>query len=504
MEAEVIDLVDEHSDDECFHLSHESDDEQNRLECEWLLVIDTNVFMNHLQELAAFVTRLSAKGFTSVQFIVPLVVIHELDNLKRTLEYEKVQKIIRFINFHLESNKIVKSDFLFIRANTTPFDNLDESDSIISFSRQNNDDFILKSCLQLKQLRKLIHTKVVLISEDINLRNKALAVGICTYPFKRFTKQILKPELFDIHIFPSRSNPTYKRKKQNIHQSHTNHTHTDPIVITLDENEDIIIDHISLSGDSNEIQSPRQDVINSETDPFHFFFNLIEKVLMHFFGESLWRRIFNKVFMSVTLYDVLIVLNNGWTPLFFHAFNQNSEAKSLIEKLLDKISKGADQNQVKSDASELMKLTIDSSSLHQNIDEVIILDELENKTLRSVRNLEDKPRSNCVQWVVVKRESDHMFKQFLEIWAKEVFGENKWTQNFLLNIKRAKTFDVLNMLKNGWSFVFGNVFKNDFYVKVLLEELVNRWNESTNRNSLKSSILSLLKRLNKLRQTKLK
>lgn len=130
------------------------------------IVIDTNIFLRNLQFLEDLTKqKLNSKG--RVILIVPYSVIQELDRLK-TKRDDSVStqaiRAIKYLNSKLEANdETVKG-----QSATEAMRHLINVESA--------DDSILNCCLQIKEEC----SNVVLLSNDVNLRNKAIINNVKT------------------------------------------------------------------------------------------------------------------------------------------------------------------------------------------------------------------------------------------------------------------------------------------------------------------------------------
>ncbi|RNA23827.1 transcriptional SWT1 isoform X1 [Brachionus plicatilis] len=132
-------------------------------EIEFILILDTNIFISHLEKLK----DLSTLDPTKFVFYVPWVVVQELDNLKikKSIEQfininQKAKEAIRFIHSLLDSKK---SNFY--------FENFNKSNILIDgFSLKTNDDKILNTALRI--FKENSKKRCILVTNDINLINK--------------------------------------------------------------------------------------------------------------------------------------------------------------------------------------------------------------------------------------------------------------------------------------------------------------------------------------------
>uniref|UniRef100_A0A2K5ILK4 Transcriptional protein SWT1 n=1 Tax=Colobus angolensis palliatus TaxID=336983 RepID=A0A2K5ILK4_COLAP len=151
-----------------------------------LIVIDTNILMNHLK----FVRILKATdvpGFDKLVLIIPWVVIQELDRMKegKLLKHAQHKAIpaVHFINESLrnQDRKLWGQSIQLA------------SQKHYGLSDENNDDRVLKCCLQQQELFPC--SFVILCTDDRNLRNKGLISGV-----KSLSKEELSAELLHLSL----------------------------------------------------------------------------------------------------------------------------------------------------------------------------------------------------------------------------------------------------------------------------------------------------------------
>ncbi|KAK4876931.1 hypothetical protein RN001_009437 [Aquatica leii] len=132
------------------------------------VVVDTNIFISHLDVIGK-VLGIKVNGVAAPIILIPWIVIQELDFLKESRTDSKLkrksQSAIHFINDKLsKKHPQVKGQSVRDAAKQ-------------NFSSKNADDSILHCCLQIigKQNRAM------LLSNDINLRNKAIIHNVDAY-----------------------------------------------------------------------------------------------------------------------------------------------------------------------------------------------------------------------------------------------------------------------------------------------------------------------------------
>ncbi|XP_045392364.1 transcriptional protein SWT1 isoform X1 [Lemur catta] len=151
-----------------------------------LIVIDTNILMNHLKFVRILKTT-EIPGFDKLILLIPWVVMQELDRLKagKLLKHAQHKAIpaVHFISDSLK-NKDRKLWGQSIQL---------ASQKLYGLSDENNDDRVLKCCLQHQELFPC--SLVILCTDDRNLRNKGLISGV-----KSLSKEELSTELLNLSV----------------------------------------------------------------------------------------------------------------------------------------------------------------------------------------------------------------------------------------------------------------------------------------------------------------
>ncbi|KAM4812749.1 transcriptional protein SWT1 isoform X4 [Urocitellus parryii] len=172
-----IDLVE---DD--VHSSAANTDSDKKL----LIVIDTNILMNHLKFVRILKTT-EIPGFDGLVLIIPWVVVQELDRMKagKLLKHAQHKAIpaVHFINDSLRN----QDGTLWGQSIQLA------SQKLYGLSDENNDDRVLKCCLQYQDLFPC--SLVILCTDDRNLRNKGLISGV-----KSLSKEELSGELYNLSL----------------------------------------------------------------------------------------------------------------------------------------------------------------------------------------------------------------------------------------------------------------------------------------------------------------
>ncbi|XP_055373465.1 transcriptional protein SWT1 [Condylostylus longicornis] len=125
------------------------------------IVPDTNVFLDNLTFLSDLIKSKLCDTKGSILYI-PYIVLQELDKLKMQTERSICVRAARAIKYLNENLSIKNPHFIGQSAN--------ESRKILDIDIENPDDHIINCCLQLKSY----NLNYILLSNDINLRNKAI------------------------------------------------------------------------------------------------------------------------------------------------------------------------------------------------------------------------------------------------------------------------------------------------------------------------------------------
>ncbi|XP_052057060.1 transcriptional protein SWT1 [Apodemus sylvaticus] len=175
-----IDLVEDDVHSSAAILSNTASDKK------LLIVIDTNILMNHLK-FVKILKMTEIPGFDTLVLIIPWVVMQELDRMKAGKLLKHVQHkavpAIHFINDSLKSqDRKLWGQSLQLA-----------SQKLYGLSDENNDDRVLKCCLQYQELFPC--SLVILCTDDRNLRSKGLISGV-----KSLSKEELDTEIVNLTL----------------------------------------------------------------------------------------------------------------------------------------------------------------------------------------------------------------------------------------------------------------------------------------------------------------
>lgn len=141
----------------------------------FFVVVDTNVFCHNLIFLSNILNmKFPSSGYATL--VIPYIVLQELDNIKHNSAELEVSsnKAIQFINEKLQKRHPQVRGQSAINENT------------LLINALNPDDSIINCCLQIKGTTN----KVILLSNDINLRNKAICNQINAYKPKDLREDV--------------------------------------------------------------------------------------------------------------------------------------------------------------------------------------------------------------------------------------------------------------------------------------------------------------------------
>ena len=349
------------------HAKHQDKDKQ-------IFVIDTNILLSHLNSLKNLLVHF--RGRKDIQFLIPWVVLEELEYRKELTKFEDKNmafKAIHFINEQLDLN-----DSLLIKENPIEDSVVEQMTKLIE--QRINDDKIINCCIKICDKCK----NVVLVSNDINLLNKAkqLKRNFHAFNWNDFN------ENYGIKIDGDKESddemieePKKKRKtRQNsltkpfdFTNSSFSYTFSDEpmqMPFTAQTKPHVINPQVIKSHEINEIneqQIKSKDNLNSNmiqtnvpqdnTEWIHYKYECEKKLLkfLQYAHWQLWKddpdeRIRDAMmFGSIdpeksTLKDMIRVLKTNWAKCLSDFFNRNSEMKVHIDELHQKLSRNQKYN----------------------------------------------------------------------------------------------------------------------------------------------------------------
>ncbi|GBM43661.1 Transcriptional protein SWT1 [Araneus ventricosus] len=179
----------------------------------YFIVVDTNVFIGDLQYIGELKDT-PVNGCGPPHFIIPWVVWQELDNLKKNggrpkpgvPKEAKARKVYDLMKTAGEAIRYLNT-LLHAKHPRFHFQQPDEAKNCRKDFSRNNDDQLLECCLKLQE--RMPKEKVILLTNDKNLANKAMVCNIVVHDRKSLSN-ILKPDLVIKENPPKQiSNSTY-------------------------------------------------------------------------------------------------------------------------------------------------------------------------------------------------------------------------------------------------------------------------------------------------------
>lgn len=263
-----------------------------------LIVLDTNIIIKHLNDIKFFLSTLDTND--NLTFVIPLIVIQELDCLKTKLIKNKaaITKAFLFINEHLKVKKWVTSDVSLLEKVAEDVNMEHRVDMI----QMNNDDRILRRSLILKE--SFVKNLVIILTDDLNLRNKALALNLSSMKWSEFTHSYK----FGLPL----TNATDCEKLTKVNQE--TFSHSDWISVKYEAEQKLNI--------------------------------FIKKVLKEIYG-SIWETIFKIDFKNCNLNDQIRVIKQGWVGTFSDFFERDNKWKTKIDTIFQLLHKENKVNDLK-------------------------------------------------------------------------------------------------------------------------------------------------------------
>ena len=305
----------------------------------YVCVIDTNVLIDNLESIKSLVESNSTnvektncdKSKLKIKvekLIVPWVVLQELDGLKmanKTSCGNNAQLAIKFLNEQLKRKEksLIKGE---IDANSGQTSNTQK------LTIKSNDDKILDCCLRMNNEYNMDQYRVILLSNDRNLQNKALVYNISSYSINEFNNQFaefsemkykfLAKNVDSANISSESANdetvkPNSAKRRKNEHSQST-----------MKANYQVTSQELT-QGLSNQNLTARHEQSNSLVE------FCIDK-LKSTFGEK-WNTVFPK-FKGETAsqMDCLNMMKNNWIGVFSDFFNRNQTVLDLLNWLTNR------------------------------------------------------------------------------------------------------------------------------------------------------------------------
>ncbi|XP_074593982.1 swt1 RNA endoribonuclease [Brevipalpus obovatus] len=298
-----------------------------------IFILDTNILVQYHSELKKMIASLQA-SIKSIRFIIPLLVIQELDVLKR--DKKTNQSTIRSVNT-LMDHPSVQSDSNWLEEFPVPV--VQRTEETIDVLEMNNDDRILKKSLIIKKLSELPKNNVILITNDLNLRNKAIATGLISWSWESFNKcpkngtltpllEIKSPERKQFSSHQAKCSTGVSRPSSS---APARMHHGPNSTSQINGSPGLLLKKKKISDNANEDNTKFQ---RSCLDIIRTF---IIKHLKEIYGDELWDKIFTINFENCTLRQLVDVLKRGWIGAFSDIFNRNDKVQKLISSLLEEL-----------------------------------------------------------------------------------------------------------------------------------------------------------------------
>ncbi|RWS30920.1 transcriptional protein SWT1-like isoform X1 [Leptotrombidium deliense] len=334
-----------------------------------IVIIDTNIFIDKLEDLKLLFVQLTRQSNKDLILVIPMIVIQELDGLKKSSEIS-IKRVTSFINEQLEQKSFLLSDVALIKKLR---ENLDEDDNAETEEIQifNNDDIILQKCLLIRSL-KGDKDRIILLSNDLNLRNKALAVDLKSMNYKAFSEEFFAKKQSEEPISNVQIRGLPKKRKLNNSVPET--TCHQRLAKLSRVTEIVSKDEMSTSGKS--VTEPK--IVKSDVDSGKNWLTCKyegEKVLCEFieaalkreYGENLWDKMFSVNPRNASLVELLKVLKQGWYAVFSDQFNRNPNVEMSINKLINSLNNSKNKphiliNQLSALLEQVPSIKCDSNS----------------------------------------------------------------------------------------------------------------------------------------------
>ena len=267
--------------------------------------------------------------------IVPLVVIQELDGLKNDSKcFAQATNAIKFINEQLKQRGVLRGEKVF------------KKEVIKQYC---NDDKIVNCCLNLKgdlteePSSSFPKYKIILLTKDINLQNKALINGIDSCAMDEFMqsyfprKQVFKPKV-NSNLAP------IKECDENVDTKKV----ANSVLKKLKTSKEDAGEQSSSSSSSNSVcimqeenaassPPPAPDSVDALSVKYTLEIKLVDfivKQLRNKFGST-WQTVepnYNPKIVS--LIDSLKMLKKNWIGIFSDRFNRDQYVLDLVNEIL--------------------------------------------------------------------------------------------------------------------------------------------------------------------------
>lgn len=289
----------------------------------FIIVLDTNILINHLSDLKTFLSNTHL--VESCSLIIPLIVIQELDCLKKT--NQSFVQNFKFINEQLRAGKALFSDKIWLKK--YPPDKVEAALARIDVTEINNDDRVLKASLLINEISAKSDNTVILVTDDLNLRNKALAATLKVTDWGGFCDK------FGIES-------TSKSKTGKIVEKFRPATKKINVQINKDRKTD------TTSSSKTDFSTDTMQFGDWLTLKYSAEIKLkafMEKILRKEY-DDLWDKIFKINFSNCSLFEIIRCLKHGWLGTFSDIFNRDKEVYQTIETMFELLKTEKNTNEL--------------------------------------------------------------------------------------------------------------------------------------------------------------
>lgn len=150
------------------------------------IVVDTNIFIKDLSVLPKLMARQFPDGLGYPIIVIPYIVLKELENLAYKRKGSPIEVTAKM------ANKYINQQFTAKNAQIKGQNSADHMKKLLAI--ESGDDDVLNCCLQVKGTKK----KVILLSNDVNLRNKALFNEIPAFSISGIEAKDLRIEFTEL------------------------------------------------------------------------------------------------------------------------------------------------------------------------------------------------------------------------------------------------------------------------------------------------------------------
>uniref|UniRef100_A0AAV2L165 Transcriptional protein SWT1 n=1 Tax=Knipowitschia caucasica TaxID=637954 RepID=A0AAV2L165_KNICA len=264
-----------------------------------IIVLDTNILLSHLTYVKDIVTC-GLKGGGLPVVLIPWVVLQELDCLKKKQALaQQAVKAISYINTSLRNRERRVWGQSIQQA----------TESSLSSKTENNDDRVLRCCLQYQRLHQGV--AVVLCTNDKNLCSKALLSGV-----KAFSKEDLENELTSSS--PCSSPPQNPQTSTSTAKAyHSQEVTSHSLEKERDRQNKNLETQRHLSGLVHDLKSCLQMALS----------DVLEAEMKAAFSDMWLEIVYRKPPWSLD--DVLLCMKKHWIAVFGHVITRNKQQNVL-------------------------------------------------------------------------------------------------------------------------------------------------------------------------------